>query len=136
MYAEAAARTGQKLETAVNYVNQLRARAYQGQGNYTITASWLTANAQVGYEGPTVQFGNILNERCREMYWEGQRRTDLIRFGLFTGNSYLWEWKNGAENGSSTNERYNLYPIQIYKPMAVCNKIPDINQHMLTTKEQ
>lgn len=113
MYAEAAARTGQNLETAVNYVNQLRARAYQGQGNYTITASWLTANAQVGYEGPTVQFGNILNERCREMYWEGQRRTDLIRFGLFTGNSYLWEWKNGAENGSSTNERYNLYPIPV-----------------------
>ena len=36
---------------------------------------------------------------------------DLIRFGLFTGGTYLWEWKNNAENGASTNERYNLYPI-------------------------
>ena len=52
-----------------------------------------------------------LNERERELYWEGQRRTDLIRFGLFTGGTYLWEWKNNAENGASTNERYNLYPI-------------------------
>lgn len=113
MYAEAAARSGQNLSTAVNYVNALRERAYQGQGNYAITENWLTANAQVGYEGPTVQYGNILNERCRELYWEGQRRTDLIRFGLFTGNTYLWEWKNGAENGSSTNARYNLYPIPV-----------------------
>lgn len=113
MYAEAAARTGQNLSTAVSYVNALRARGYQGQGNYTINESWLTGSAQVGYEGPNVQYGNILNERMRELYWEGQRRTDLIRFGLLTGNSYLWEWKNGAENGSAVNERYNLYPIPV-----------------------
>ncbi len=113
MYAEAAARTGNNLSTAVSYVNQLRARGYQNQGNYTITESWLTADAQVGYEGPTIKYGNILNERCRELYWEGQRRTDLIRFGIFTGNSYLWEWKNNAENGSSLDSRYNLYPIPV-----------------------
>ena len=111
MYAESAARTGQNLSTAVSLVNQLRARGYENQGNYTINENWLTASAPVGYEGPSVPYGNILNERERELYWEGQRRTDLIRFGLFTGGTYLWEWKNNAENGASTNERYNLYPI-------------------------
>lgn len=111
MYAESAARSGQNLGTAVDLVNQLRARGYERQGNYTINENWLTASATVSYDGPSVPFGNILNERMRELYWEGQRRTDLIRFGLFTGNSYLWEWKNGAENGAGTNERYNLYPI-------------------------
>lgn len=113
MYAEAAARTGQNLSTAVGYVNELRGRGYEHQGNYAINENWLTANAKVGYNGPSVPFGNILNERCRELYWEGQRRTDLIRFGLLTGGTYLWEWKNGAENGSSVNDRYNLYPIPV-----------------------
>lgn len=111
MYAEAAARSGQNLSTAVSLVNQLRARGYENQGNYTINENWLTASAPVGYNGPSVPYGNILNERERELYWEGQRRTDLIRFGLFTGGTYLWEWKNNAENGAATNERYNLYPI-------------------------
>lgn len=113
MYAEAAARTGQNLSTAVGYINELRGRGYEHQGNYTVNENWLTASAQVGYDGPSVPFGNILNERCRELYWEGQRRTDLIRFGLLTGGTYLWEWKNGAENGSSVNDRYNLYPIPV-----------------------
>ena len=27
----------------------------------------------------------LLNERQRELYWEGHRRQDLIRFGRFTG---------------------------------------------------
>ena len=28
----------------------------------------------------------ILDERGRELLWEGHRRTDLVRYGLFTGN--------------------------------------------------
>jgi hypothetical protein len=30
-----------------------------------------------------------------ELHWEGHRRTDLVRFGKFTGGSYLWPWKVG-----------------------------------------
>ncbi|MGL5635272.1 MAG: RagB/SusD family nutrient uptake outer membrane protein, partial [Bacteroidales bacterium] len=53
----------------------------------------------------------ILSERCRELYWEAHRRQDLIRFGKFTGGSYVWSWKGGVLTGKSTDSKYRLYPI-------------------------
>ncbi len=99
MYAEAVVRggTGGDMATAVNLVNKLRERAY-GNTSGNITASDLTLDF-------------ILNERARELYWEAQRRTDLIRFGKFTGGNYLWPWKGGVKNGTATDSHYNLYPI-------------------------
>jgi hypothetical protein len=55
----------------------------------------------------------ILDEKAREMYFEGQRRTDLVRYGCFTSNKYLWDWKGGQANGTSVNAFYNLYPIPV-----------------------
>ena len=108
-YAEAVARGGQggSMETAVSYINALRARG----GASSIGSSWLTANANVGGTNASVQFGNLLNERQREMYWECTRRTDLIRYGLFTTGSYLWVEKGGTPTGVAVDNRYNLYPI-------------------------
>lgn len=108
-YAEAVARGGQggSMETAVSYINALRARG----GASSIGSSWLTANANVGGTNANVQFGNLLNERQREMYWECTRRTDLIRFGLFTSGNYLWVEKGGTPTGVAVDNRYNLYPI-------------------------
>ena len=34
-------------------------------------------------------------ERARELLWESHRRTDLIRFGLFSSDSYMWPYKGG-----------------------------------------
>lgn len=49
----------------------------------------------------------------RELYWEGHRRTDLIRFGKFTKN-YAWPWKNGIYNGTANiDDKYNLYPLPV-----------------------
>jgi hypothetical protein len=45
------------------------------------------------------------------MYWEGTRRTDLIRFGFFTSGDYVWPWKGNEEFGVSVGEYRNLYPI-------------------------
>lgn len=42
---------------------------------------------------------NLLHERQCEMYWEGWRRSDLIRFGKYTGDSYKWSWKGGVYEG-------------------------------------
>jgi len=97
MYAEAVLRGGQGGSTgqALTYVNQLRTRAFNGStGNVTQL---------------TLQF--ILDERGRELYWEGHRRTDLIRFGQFTGGTYLWPWKGNVKAGRATESFRNLFPI-------------------------
>jgi hypothetical protein len=98
MYAEAVLRNGGgNAATALGYVNAIRQRAYGGaSGN--ITAAQLT-----------LPF--ILAERGRELAWEGHRRNDLIRYGLFTGGDYIWSWKGGVQAGRATETFRNLYPI-------------------------
>ena len=102
MYAEAVARGGQggSLATAVEYVNALRKRAY-GNTSHEVNEAWLTEN----------NYRNLLDERCRELYWEGTRRTDLIRYGLFTSADYLWTFKGGVLGGTVVSSRYNVFPI-------------------------
>ena len=39
----------------------------------------------------------LVAERARELMWEGHRRTDLIRFGLFHTDEYLWPYKGGDD---------------------------------------
>lgn len=111
IFAEAVARQNdtQNMAEAVEKVNLLRARGDVS----AIDENWLKATAKVGGSSKTVPFGNILNERTRELYWEGQRRTDLIRYGLLTSSEYVWDWKGGVQSGTGVNERYNLYPIPL-----------------------
>lgn len=110
-YAEAVARGGQggSMTTAVGYINELRDRGF-GDSNHHVTESWLTASATVGGK-TSVALGNILEERTREMYWEATRRTDLIRFGLFTSNTYTWAAKGGIITGVGVDSHYELFPI-------------------------
>ena len=55
---------------------------------------------------------DILNERAREFYFEGQRRTDLIRFGKFGGNNnYNWQWKGGVKSGVNFSSYQNIFAI-------------------------
>jgi len=98
-YAEAVLRggTGGDRATALGYINQLRSRAY---GN---------ASGNIADSDLTLDF--ILDERARELYWEGLRRTDLIRYGKFTGGAYLWSFKGGAASGVTVPDYRNLYPI-------------------------
>ena len=53
----------------------------------------------------------LIDEWCREFYMEGRRRSDLVRFGLFTGSKYLWSFKGGVENGTGIPSYYDVYPI-------------------------
>ena len=41
----------------------------------------------------TVDF--LMAERARELMWEAHRRTDLIRYGLYHTDAYLWPYKGG-----------------------------------------
>jgi starch-binding outer membrane protein, SusD/RagB family len=98
MYAEAHLRGGGGTRTqALQYVNALRQRAY-GNTSGNITDAQLNLDL-------------VLDERARELYWEGHRRTDLIRFGRFTGGTYLWAWKGNIAAGRATDAFRSLYPI-------------------------
>ena len=96
MYAEATLRgaTGGNIATALGYVNQIRNRA----GAARINTAQLTLDF-------------ILDERGRELFWECHRRTDLVRFGKFTGGTKIWQWKGGTVNGTSTEAYRDLMPI-------------------------
>lgn len=101
MYVECFLRgAGGSSTTALGYVNALRVRAY---GNSTGNISSLPS----GTTG--LQF--VLDERGRELHWEGHRRTDLIRFGQFTGSDYIWPWKGNVPAGTSTPSYRDLFPI-------------------------
>lgn len=63
--------------------------------------------------GATDQYtlDEVLDERARELFQEGWRRNDLIRFKKFTSNEYVWDWKGGAKEGRGVDEHMNLFPI-------------------------
>ena len=54
---------------------------------------------------------DLLDERNRELYWECHRRSDLIRFGKYTGSNYNWQWKGGVQQGGAIESYRNLMPI-------------------------
>ncbi len=110
MRAEALHRSGNNV-AALADVNAVRTRAY-GNATGNITAAQLTD-----------QF--LLDERGREFYYEGQRRTDLVRFGKFTDGNYNWQWKGNTYNGANTDKHLNIYPI----PGAEVSANPNIKQN-------
>ncbi|NEW83467.1 MAG: RagB/SusD family nutrient uptake outer membrane protein [Mariniphaga sp.] len=99
MYAEGVLRGGSTGDaaTALGYVNALRTRAY-GNASGNITSTQLTLDF-------------ILDERSRELYWEGHRRTDLVRFGKFSSGTYVWPWKGNVAEGKATDAHLDLFPI-------------------------
>jgi len=74
MKAEAHFRKGE-TGPALTIVNQIRATDPNNRGATPLAS---------------ITEKDILNERGRELYWEGWRRQDLIRFGVFT---QAWEAK-------------------------------------------
>ena len=85
---------GEGSAKAKGYIDALRNRAHAAvRASYTLN--------------------DVLDERSRELYCEGQRRTDLIRFNQFGGTqaTYKWELKGGSTNGTTFAKTNNLYPI-------------------------
>ena len=98
IYAEADARlNGGTVSdaTAKGYIKALRDRAGVAMpSDDELTLDWL------------------LDERARELMWEGHRRTDLIRYGYFTSMQFPWTLKGGVDNGKVALPAYRIiYPI-------------------------
>jgi starch-binding outer membrane protein, SusD/RagB family len=111
IYAEAAVRTGTNQAQALTYFNALRERAF-GNTTHDITA-------------PQMTLDTILAERGRELLFEARRRTDLIRFGLFTGGNFLWAWKGNDPGGKTTDAHFNLYAL----PLNELSANPNLQQN-------
>ena len=92
MLAECAARGAADKTKGLDALNAVRERA----GVATLTSY-------------TAQ--DVLDERSREFLWEGCRRSDLIRFGLFTTADYLWEYKGAVKEGAAVADYRNLFPL-------------------------
>ncbi|MGZ8561271.1 MAG: RagB/SusD family nutrient uptake outer membrane protein, partial [Flavisolibacter sp.] len=112
IYAEAVVRGGNgTIAQAATYINRLRERAYGNTtGNISVAA---------------LDLDFLIDERARELHWEGKRRTDLIRFNRFTSNTYLWPWKGGVPSGTGVASFRNIYPI----PAAEINTNPNLDQN-------
>ena len=82
-------------DAAAKDINTLRTRA--GNTNLLSAAS--------------IDDQTLIDEWSRETFFEGRRRSDLVRFGLFTGSKYLWSFKGGVPNGTGVDSRYNIYPV-------------------------
>ncbi len=79
MKAEAKARNGGDGSAEVN---EIRKRAQMDEIDLTQLTTYLTPGTE-GLPNMTPQLSAILRERLLELVWEGWRRNDLVRFGLF-----------------------------------------------------
>ena len=131
MQAEAMLRTGQ-ADAAAALVTQVRERAFAGSdpSKATVTGAelmggssylygWYDTDGVIktgpggtpvtntmggAYGGADIQYGRFLDELAWEFAVEGHRRTQLIRFGVFTTKS----WFNHA---ADNDDHLTIYPI-------------------------
>jgi hypothetical protein len=91
MRAEAALRSGTASGVDLDYINQIRMRAYSGVEKYKWTMGQLTLQ-------------NVFDERGRELAWENFRRQDCIRFGTF-GNA------RKPQKLKDADDHWQIFPI-------------------------
>lgn len=130
MKAEALLRTGSPGKAAQN-VTRVRERAYAqtDPSKAGVTAAELQSGSNYNYGtwddgqvaepegGEDIQYGRFLDELGWEFAMEGQRRQDLIRFGVFTRKSWF---KKSREDPCK-----NVFPL----PATALQEYPNLEQH-------
>ena len=92
-YAEACLNLGQK-GAGLPYINALRKRAGVSEVS--------------DYDADF-----IFEESSRELYWEGNRRRDLIRWDMYSSSKYNWHWKGGNFDGQSFPEYKEIFAFPV-----------------------
>ena len=97
IYAEACVRLGEG-STAQSKMNELADRA--GVEAIELPQSWSDEARDM-----------FVAERARELTWESCRRTDLIRYRLYSSSEYLWPFKGGdSREGQSFPASMEVFP--------------------------
>ena len=99
-YAEACLNMGSAyVAEALPYVKKIQERAIPDFDEGTVTVALVTKDW-------------LRKERARELYWEGYRRTDLIRYGLYHSADYIWPYKGSdASSGRSFADYMTVFAI-------------------------
>lgn len=90
------------------------AEACMNLGQDDLALPYLAAlSARAGVEAPQeISQDYLVAERARELMWEAHRRTDLIRYGLYDTQAYLWPYKGGdSYAGQAFPEYKRLFPV-------------------------
>lgn len=128
MKAESLLRTGNPDDAAV-IVTEVRERNFRGDPEKAfVTGSELMQGSVYDYGlknhlntteegGDDIQYGRLLDELGWEFCQEGRRRSDLVRFGVFTKKSWLSHSPNGDYRA--------LFPI----PRPELEKNPNLEQN-------
>lgn len=103
------------FRVAEAYLNAAEAEMHLNGANSDKAKGWIDALRDRAHaqKHSTYSLEDVLDERARELYCEGLRRTDLIRFNQFGGTqaTYKWELKGGSTNGTTFAKTNNVYPI-------------------------
>jgi len=103
------------------YLNMVEAKVRGGSDASSPTTALADINALRAVRGAaplaSVTLNDVLDERGRELYWEGLRRIDLIRFGKFNDT-----W---SEKGPNADAFRVLFPI----PQTAVDSNPNLKQN-------
>lgn len=81
-------------------------------GNATALANLKKLSDRAGVDAPTtITQEYLIAERAKELMWEGHRRTDLIRWKLYSSSSFLWPWKGGTLAGEGFEDYKYMYAL-------------------------
>ena len=103
------------FRVAEAYLNAAEAEMHLNGENSANAKGWIDALRKRAHADLHASYtlNDVLDERARELYCEGFRRTDLIRFDQFGGSqaTYNWEYKGGNKKGTTFDKKYNVYPL-------------------------